>query len=99
MKFADDYEMKMPQLLRFPAEWEQLKKDTEAATVLPCPFCGGEAVVKLGMIYGECFVLSLACSTCGVQTKNHVSGKVWTGGYFTLSDVLAKAAATWNRRI
>lgn len=99
MRFAEDYVKRIPELLKNPEEWEQLKQDAAAITVPSCPCCGGEAVIKLATIYHESIVLYIACSSCGIQTKNSIAGQVWTGEYFTLSDVLAKAAALWSRRV
>lgn len=96
MKFAEDYAARIPDLC---GELKQLEKDAAGTTVPGCPFCGGEAVIKLGTVYRENVMLSIACSSCGVQTKNHITGKVWTGDVFTLSDVLARAVAVWSRRV
>lgn len=73
----------------------KLAAETPAA---PCPFCGGEAVVALGQIYGDPSV-RIECDRCHIAT-------LWRGsrwGYFegkelTLADAMQRCAQNWNRR-
>lgn len=50
----------------------------------PCPFCGGEAELVMGYLYGKVRSHTVFCKKCGCEIKEYVSS---TG-----------ARNAWNRR-
>lgn len=62
--------------------------------LLPCPFCGGEAVLNHGHIItatGQCLA-NVKCSECGVATK-----VVWSTD--SPEEAVKEAIEAWNRRV
>ena len=71
----------------------------------PCPFCGGEAIVKDGMIYVDKGVL-VKCSRCFVKTNivliDHPRLKydgLDESTRYTRDQAIQKAVEVWNRRV
>ena len=101
MKFLEDYAVMNPEFQKNPGPEAMAKlfEEVAAAEVPPCPFCGGEAKIKLGSMYRQVILLAVTCSACGAQSKMLAPGKTWTGKTVTLSDVLAQAVELWSRRL
>lgn len=57
--------------------------------LLPCPFCGGEAVIHVGN--GVCVI----CKECGCRTMSFVDG---TSRGKPCGDALFRVIEKWNRR-
>ena len=65
----------------------------------PCPFCGGEAVFKVGCKKGR-ITLRIACKGCHAKSKRYYS-EMSSKEYETQANfevIKKKAMEAWNRR-
>ena len=61
---------------------------TETMTLLPCPFCGGEAEIVRAMDKDGRFA-AVGCPACGAGSRQH---------YFVGDDAVPHVVSAWNRR-
>lgn len=72
----------------------------------PCPFCGGEAEIRLTMLNvndRDDSILEeyrVVCRNCAATTGQRHVGKYrrYKGEFIFVNDAYAEAAAAWNRR-
>ena len=102
MNFLKDYAVMNPEFQKVPGPEAMAKlfEEVAAAEAPPCPFCGGEAKIRLGSMYREAILLSVTCSACGAQSKTLGLSQQPPGAEpLTLSDILVKVIELWSRRI
>lgn len=78
-----------------------LKEFADLATALqarPCPFCGGEAAARIGLVYGYAAAVSVYCTGCKIGTRNRQAGTMANGKAYTLQERLLQATELWNCR-
>lgn len=81
-----------------PAVLEAVKAQVEGVDIPACPFCGGEAVVELGMMFTLSCV-SIECSHCHNRTMRVATGvDVLTQKSVSIHDAVANAIRRWSRR-
>lgn len=100
MRFRKDYTQNPDLVKEIGGEiLAQLKDQAAETPAKACPFCGGEAVVEVGFIYGTLPTVRVMCSDCHIGTATAAAGfNFFTGEYTTIAEDLAEAAAKWNRR-
>lgn len=77
---------------------EAAKAQVEALELPPCPFCGSEAVVVLGQMYGSP-VASVECSHCHVRTVPIGPGYDYLAQEVrTMQDSICGVARRWTMR-
>lgn len=81
-----------------PAVLEAAKAQVEGLALPACPFCGGEAVVALEMMYNlSC--ASIECAHCHSRTIRIDTGvNVLTQESVSIHDAITKAVQRWSRR-
>ncbi len=98
MKLAKEYEDFPEYKKLMGAELDELKGTAARLEMLPCPFCGGDAVVTIGLVYDDSFLISVNCGTCHCGTPRKPTGIMVTGKNYSCKDRLIEAAVLWNRR-
>ncbi len=79
----------------------QLEQTVE---LIPCPFCGGEAVARYALGAYRLTGIQISCTKCHVSTSPQLIGvgvmtKDRPGFHeITETEVLKNAAALWNKR-
>ena len=73
----------------------------EQIELKPCPFCGGEAYLKLvsksyGDHYGATF--AIGCADCRYQFKEESRWAISRGEMMIITDGYEKCIERWNRR-
>ena len=66
--------------------------NVEPTTLLPCPFCGGEAELRyhpMCMLDPRCRAWEVGCSICDARVGNTV---------YAIGKTRDEAVAAWNRR-
>lgn len=77
---------------------DAVKAQVEALSLRTCPFCGGEAVVRLGTAYGQPDI-RVECSYCHATTvSSGPSYNYFTNAMTTMRDAIENVADRWNRR-
>lgn len=72
--------------------------DQAEATLLPCPHCGGDAILNSGWAYISPDV-RLTCTGCGCGTGRIGAGSMMHGGTVeTMEDAIDLLVARWNAR-
>lgn len=79
-------------------ELEAVEKQVADITLPACPFCGGEAVVGLHVMY--CIPgAAVECTQCNSRTMVCFSGlDVLTQKLVTIQEAISEAAKRWSRR-
>lgn len=81
------------------SQLEELERTAGAVPALPCPFCGGDPEVQLGITFRDIVYTYVTCSSCGVRTARLLEGQTITGNNYTLQDRLQEAVRIWSRRV
>ena len=68
---------------------EAAKRLTEAGVLLPCPFCGGEAMVEYDTI--EPFEYTVFCGDCGVMPTTSEDEQVARLAWNTHAPILSES--------
>lgn len=68
---------------------EAAKRLTEAGVLVPCPFCGGEAMVEYDTI--EPFEYVVFCGDCGVMTTTSEDEQVARLAWNTRAPILSES--------
>ena len=77
---------------------ESIEAQEETLDLPPCPFCGGEAMVGLGLAYGQPFVV-VECSCCHCRTVSTAPHYNYLTGVQTdIHDAISTAAQRWSKR-
>ena len=77
---------------------ESIEAQVETLDLPPCPFCGGEAMVGLGLAYGQPFVV-VECSRCHCRTVSTMPRyNYFTGEQTDIHDAINAAARRWSMR-
>lgn len=79
-------------------EINKLISEAEKLSGKSCPFCGGEASVRLGFLCHMAPAVQITCEKCGCQTSRHVAGMMANGKEYTVQDRLYQALSVWNKR-
>lgn len=64
----------------------------------PCPFCGGEAVLKGTQAAYQSVAAHVKCPDCLCSTPLICWGPRMLGDFYTVEDCVKEAADRWNRR-